>query len=172
MYVSSLVPCFCLSHVTCWTAAVFEQIGDSGAALCVIIISVLVLLRVTTPWIMAAYPRQMSLALVVVTSLILLFIILVPATTLNPYYGNTGLWCWIVGKDGTKRRLRVGTEYALMWTALATETLVYGYLLLRKLAHHYHWFGITSPFDRITFGAALGMFWYAVGKSGKTRWFC
>ena len=60
-------------------------------------------------------------------------------------------------------RLRLGTEYALIWAALATETLVYGYLLLRKLAHNYHWFGITSSFDSITFSAALGMFWYAVG---------
>jgi len=49
-----------------------------------------------------------------------------------------------------------------MWTALAAETLVYGYLLLRKLAHHYHWCGIEAPFDRINFRAVLGMFWYAV----------
>jgi len=146
----------------CRVQSVFEQIGDSGAALCVIIISVLVLLRVTTPSIMVAYPRQMSLALVAATSFILLFIILVPATTLDACCGNTDLWCWIVGRNGTTERLRVGTEFALMWAALAAETLVYGYLLLRKLAHHYHWFGITSSFDKITLKATIGMFWYAI----------
>ena len=67
--------------------------------------------------------------------------------------------------------LRVGTEYALLWIACLTEALVYGYLLLRKLAHRCHWFGITSSFDAITFSAALGMFWYAVGISSRIS-FC
>jgi len=85
----------------CRVQSAFEQIGDSGAALCVIIISVLVLLRVTTPAILAEYPRQISLALVVVTSLILLLIILVPAKTIGAYYGDTTCGAGLL--EGTER---------------------------------------------------------------------
>jgi len=146
----------------CRAQSALQQFGDSGAALCVMIISLLVLVRVTKPSLVTTRSRQISLTLVGLTSLILLFIILIPSTVIKGYYGDTDLWCWIVDINGTTSRLRIGTEYALMWSALAMETLVYGYLLLRKLAHRYHWFGITSPFDTITFNATLGMFWYAV----------
>jgi len=147
----------------CRTQSAFEQIGNFGAALCVMIISLLVLVRITRPSLITTRPRQISLILVALTTLILILLILVPSTVIKGYYGDTDLWCWIVDKNGTTSRLRIGTEYALLWSALATETLVYGYFLLRKLAHTYHWFGITSPsFDSITFSATLGMFWYAV----------
>ena len=112
-------------------------------------------------------PRQISLALVIFISLLLLFLVLVPSAVINGYLGvtDTGMWCWIVNMNGTTARLRVGTEYTLMWTALAADILVYGYLVIRKLGHKYHWFRTTSSFDAITFSAALGMFWYAVGMS-------
>jgi hypothetical protein len=146
-----------------WDAAVLSQIGDSGAALCVIIISVLVLVRVLNPGLINARPGQISFALVMITSLLLLIIILVPSTSIGGYFGNTGLWCWIVDKNGTTARLRVGTEYALMWTALGTETLVYGFLLLCRLQFCHRRFSIARQFDAISLDAALGMFWYAVG---------
>jgi hypothetical protein len=136
----------------CRTQSVFEQIGDSGAALCVIIISILVLVRIMNPAILNRNPHKLSLVLVLITSLILLLIILVPATVLKRYYGDTDLWCWIVDRNPTTARLRFGTEYVLMWIALGTETVVYTYILLR-----------TSTFDDISFKAAIGMFWYAVG---------
>ena len=148
-----------------WDAAVLSQIGDSGAALCVIIISVLVLVRVLKPGLINARPGQISFALVMITSLLLLIIILVPSTVIRRYYGNTDLWCWIVHRNGTTARLRVGTEYALMWAALGTETLVYGFLLLCRLPFCYGRFSIARQFDAISFDAALGMFWYAVGMS-------
>jgi len=150
-----------------WNIAVFRLIGDSGSALCVMTISLLVLVRIVKPSLVATRSRQISLALVLAISLTLLLITLVPSTMVGGYFGISvnRIWCWIA--DGVPSGFLYGTEYGLMWVALVTETLVYGYLLLRKLAHNYHWFGITSSFDSLTFSAALGMFWYAVGMFAR-----
>lgn len=70
--------------------AAFEQIGDSGAAICVIVISILVFLRNTHPALITYNPRQTSITLVVAVTFVLITIILVPATVLKHYYGDTG----------------------------------------------------------------------------------
>lgn len=138
----------------------------TGAALCVIEISVLVLVRVMKPSLVTRWPRQISLGLVVFTSLVLLCLVLVPSTVISGFFGvsDSGITCWVVNKNETTTGLGIGIEYVLTWIACLTGTLVSGYLLLRKLARRCRWFGIT-PFDAITFHAVLGMFWYAVGMS-------
>ena len=98
-----------------WTTAAFRMIGDCGSALCVIAISGLVLARVIQPSLVTRRLRQTSLALVILTSLLLLSLILVPSTVINGYLGvtDTGVWYWIVDMNKITAGLHVGTEYAL-----------------------------------------------------------
>ena len=70
--------------------AALEQIGNTGAAICVIVISLLVLARNVWPTLVTTNPRVKSTVLVVGVCIILLMVILIPALSIDHYYGNTG----------------------------------------------------------------------------------
>ncbi|KAF8336642.1 uncharacterized protein EI90DRAFT_205481 [Cantharellus anzutake] len=58
-------------------------------------------------------------------ALFITLMVSIPASTHHPYYGNTGMWCWIV-KGGGNGILRIGSEYAWMWLAILVTMLTYG----------------------------------------------
>lgn len=78
------------SLTCCFLPAVLKQIGESGAAMCVIVITVLVLIRNIYPALLTSNPRRLSIGLIASISIALLLLILIPSTTLKDYYANTG----------------------------------------------------------------------------------
>lgn len=56
-------------------------------------------------------PVRARIATMIAIGLIFLFLFLmicVPALTVDHYYGDTGLWCWIAGANTESLRLRIG----------------------------------------------------------------
>jgi hypothetical protein len=69
--------------------------------------------------------------------------IMIPATTIPHYYGNTGLWCWIAGEDVESLRLRIGECCLLLW-ALGAYSV--------RQSTHRGWIWQTDPLG-LKFGA-------------------
>ena len=60
-----------------------------------------------------ARARLVTMAFIAFIFTFLFLMIATPALTVDHYYGNTGLWCWIAGANTESLRLRIGELFEL-----------------------------------------------------------
>jgi len=142
----------------CTTQAVLKQIGNDGVAWFTIAIAVLTYLQVVHPSLLA-YGRAkiFAAASICFISVFIILMVVIPASTIHPYYGDTGMWCWI--KDDMtvgNYRLRIGSEYAWMWLAILVSVGTYGIIA-------YQWLRQASfDKDHKLKHDAIAMGWYPI----------
>lgn len=129
----------------CTAQAVLKQFGNDGTAWFTIAIAILTYIQVLSglrvvqgtrgdnpvSWISAIKPWTFAFFAICFIFTFLLLMIVIPATTIHPYYGNTGLWCWIVDTSPENGRLRIGSEYLFMWLAVIISSILY-FMIWRK----------------------------------------
>ncbi|KAF8336639.1 uncharacterized protein EI90DRAFT_3046603 [Cantharellus anzutake] len=140
----------------CTAQAVMKQIGNDGVAWFTIAIAVLTYLRVFHPGFLRERGEKIFMtASISFVALFIFIMVLIPAATLYPYYGDTGLWCWIV-KRKENSRLRIASEYAWMWLAVLVAIAAYGAIAYRLLRHSDLY---IRPLMR---RSAIAMGWYPI----------
>jgi hypothetical protein len=105
----------------CTAQGILKQMGNLGIALTSLLIAIhtfrILVLEVHIPrWV----PRA---AISMIWFIVLLIIVIPSATYEPPYYGNTGLWCWINTRKYPYAGL--GLEYAWMWLAAFLMLILY-----------------------------------------------
>jgi len=147
---------------------VLEQIGDAGTATSAFLVVILILAQYfRVDWIISN-PRTVSYTLFGFLLIFLTLLIAPPATTISNYYGNTGLWCWIVHGTGTNDRLQIGSTYGLIWVAALTSVFGYGYVLVSTIRDRNRADNsddddtLPDTNDVFTVQEAMGMMWYSV----------
>ncbi|KAF8325887.1 uncharacterized protein EI90DRAFT_3072122 [Cantharellus anzutake] len=149
----------------CVAQGVLEQFGDAGTALAAFSVAVLVVAYYhRVDWIVSN-PRTVSWCLIISMVMILVILIVPPASVISHFYGNTGLWCWIAHSSPTNDRLQIGACYALMWLAALTSVFGYGYVLIGTLIG-WNPSKVVTDSDIVlptwTSKEAWGMFWYSL----------
>ncbi|KAJ8508049.1 hypothetical protein ONZ45_g9638 [Pleurotus djamor] len=121
----------------CTAQGVLKQVGDVAVAFTSLTIAIhtflVLVLRYRVP------PRLRILSLSIPTpfmiiAFIWLFVVLavaIPAglhqNSDQPYYTNTGYWCWISDKYPSER---IGLEYLWLWAAAFIQIVIYAFLAL------------------------------------------
>jgi len=100
--------------------------------------------------------RRLAIAMIVLIFLFLFLMIIIPATTLPHYYGNTGPWCWITDANREASRLKIASEYAYFWLAAAISFVLYGIIVVNWLRE------ATAKGDRRRLRQAISMGWYPI----------
>ncbi|KAF8314365.1 uncharacterized protein EI90DRAFT_3090513 [Cantharellus anzutake] len=114
----------------CTAQAVMRQIGNDGVAWFTIAIVVLTYLQVFHPGFIGVRGQKIFMAASIgFISLFIFIMVLIPAATLYPYYGDTGLWCWIV-KRKENSRFWIASENAWTWLAVSVTLVAYGIIAL------------------------------------------
>ncbi|KAF8327921.1 uncharacterized protein EI90DRAFT_1642206 [Cantharellus anzutake] len=138
----------------CNAQAILKQVGNDGVACFTIAIAVLTFLQVMSPNALGRYgAKYFVIGAIASTVLFIFLIITVPATIDHPYYGNTDLWCWILKAGQSTRRLRIASEYAVMWLAVVLSAILYGTIVINWLLD-----AVDSQLRR----DAVKMLWYPI----------
>ncbi|TFK18819.1 hypothetical protein FA15DRAFT_675005 [Coprinopsis marcescibilis] len=106
----------------CTAQAVIKQIGINGVALTSLAIAVHTFLVLVFRW---RAPRHISKFLVLGVWIFTALVVSIPyAIHRNePYYGDTGYWCWIYYHWRTEQ---IVSEYLWVWTAAILMGILYG----------------------------------------------
>lgn len=122
----------------CTAQAVLKQLGNDGAALFTMFLGIMTLVPTVWPSVlMGNRGRRAVLGMIAFVVVFWLFMITIPATTIDHYYGSTGPWCWIPTSDADGSVSKIGevmgilTEYAWFWLASLTCFVCYGYIVVR-----------------------------------------
>ncbi|KAF8338247.1 uncharacterized protein EI90DRAFT_3042262 [Cantharellus anzutake] len=118
----------------CTGQATLKQIGNNGVAWFSMAIAVLTYLQVIhSTWLGKRGARIFAMGSICFITVFILLIVTVPASTIHPYYGKAGLWCWIGGSNASRQRLRFATQYAWIWLAILVSIVTYGRVAYRWL---------------------------------------
>jgi len=142
----------------CTMQAALKQMGNDGVAWLTIAISVLTYLQVVHPSVLGDRGAKIfAAASICFISLFIILMVAIPASTIHPYYGNTGMWCWIIDDNSPENdRLRIGSEYGWMWLAILVSVGTYGTIV-------YKWLRQASfDQDRNLKRDAIAMGWYPI----------
>ncbi|KAF8341446.1 uncharacterized protein EI90DRAFT_3033995 [Cantharellus anzutake] len=136
----------------CTTQSVFKQVGGNGLALFTIAIAVLTYLQVIHPdWSDHGGAKIFTAGSIYFIIQFIVTTVTIPAVLIHPYYGNIGMWCWIV--EGSKMRI---VQYTLMWVSVPILFITYG-----RVA--YKWLRQASFDDDINLRSdAIAMGWYPI----------
>ncbi|KAF9505897.1 hypothetical protein BS47DRAFT_1353472 [Hydnum rufescens UP504] len=135
--------------------SVLKQIGDDGVSWFTIAIAVMTFVQTMFPGkLNLSQARQLAAAMIVFIFLFLSLIIIIPATTISHYYGNTGAWCWITDTSGDASRLKIGSEYGYFWLTAIVTFVLYGTIVVNWLRE------ATVKGDRHRHREAVSMIWY------------
>ncbi|KAF8340417.1 uncharacterized protein EI90DRAFT_3285819 [Cantharellus anzutake] len=141
----------------CTAQAVMRQIGNDGVAWFTMAIAALTYLQLFHLNLLGERGAKIfAAASICFIAVFIILIVSIPASTLHPYYGNTGLWCWIV-KRKENSRLRIASEDAWIWLAVLVAIAVYGLIAYRwrqDMSHNY-----DNPVMRRN---AITMGWYPI----------
>ncbi|KAF8320616.1 uncharacterized protein EI90DRAFT_2606981 [Cantharellus anzutake] len=142
----------------CTTQAVLKQIGGNGVAWFTMAIAILTYLQVVHwSWFGESGAKVFAAGSICFIIIFIIMIILVPASTVHPYYGKSGLWCWIgVGKGTSRQRLRYATQYAWEWLAVLVSIVSYGAVAYKWLRQ------ASSGADYDLKRVAIAMGWYPI----------
>ncbi|KAF8305775.1 hypothetical protein DL93DRAFT_299721 [Clavulina sp. PMI_390] len=103
----------------CTTQAALKQLGNDGTAWFTIAIALMTFVQVVYPTLLTPKrARQVTYAAIGFIYLFLFLIIAIPSITIDHYYGNTGLWCWIAGSNTESLRLRVGERSLISYLSI------------------------------------------------------
>lgn len=142
-------------------AYVISQLADSNFFLFVqftIAIAILTFVQVCHPTLLSPQnARRVVYCSIVFIFLFLFLMISIPSLTIDHYYGDTGLWCWIAGVNEESLRLRIGSEYAYFWLAALVSIGCYGWIVFRWLQE------AGKEGDKLLMRDALAMGWYPAG---------
>ncbi|KAF9505895.1 hypothetical protein BS47DRAFT_484443 [Hydnum rufescens UP504] len=134
----------------CTTQAILKQIGDD--AWFTIAIAVMTFVQTMFPGrLNRSQARRLAIAMIILIFLFLFLMIIIPATTLPHYYGNTGPWCWITDANREASRLKIASEYAYFWLAAAISFVLYGIIVVNWLRE------ATAKGDRRRLRQAISM---------------
>jgi len=141
----------------CTAQAVLKQIGNDGVAWFAIAIAVMTFFQTMLPGkLNPSQARRLAGAMIIFIFLFLFLMIIIPATTIPHYYGNTGPWCWVTDSTVESSRLKIGSEYGYYWLAATVSVLVYGTIAVK-------WFKEASAErDRRLIRDAISMGWYPI----------
>ncbi|KAF8305771.1 hypothetical protein DL93DRAFT_2089256 [Clavulina sp. PMI_390] len=147
----------------CTAQAVLKQLTNDGAALFTMFLGIMTVLPTIWPAAMLGdgmrRAKRVVWGMVAFVVVFWLFIITIPATTVDHYYGSTGPWCWIPTKlNGhvipRNEYLGIATEYGWFWLASLTCFGCYGYIVVR-------WWKEADR-DPELIRQAIVMIWYPV----------
>jgi len=141
----------------CTAQAVLKQVGNDGVAWFTIAIAVLTFIQVLLPSKMGRDGRRYFVggAIVFIFGFLVLMVA-IPATIDHPYYGNTGLWCWIKDQSPSTSKLRIASEYAFMWLAVVISFICYGAIVIKWLSE------AAADRDPRLRRDAISMGWYPI----------
>ncbi|KAF9514261.1 hypothetical protein BS47DRAFT_1361789 [Hydnum rufescens UP504] len=104
----------------CTTQAILKQIGNDGMSCFTIAIAVMTFVQTMFPGrLNRSQARRLAIAMIVLIFLFLFLMIIIPATTLPHYYGNTGF--------------KIASEYVYFWLAAAISFVLYGIIVVNWL---------------------------------------
>ncbi|KAF8328087.1 uncharacterized protein EI90DRAFT_3065536 [Cantharellus anzutake] len=94
----------------CTTQAVLKHIGNQGVALYSIAIAVLTYLQVFhSKWLGKRGAKTFAALSVCFITIFITLIVIIPSSIIRPFYGNTGMWCWISRRHRTMRIVTIFT---------------------------------------------------------------
>ncbi|KAF8314363.1 uncharacterized protein EI90DRAFT_465085 [Cantharellus anzutake] len=141
----------------CTAQAVMKQLGNDGVAWFTIAIAVLTYLQVFHNELLGERGAKKFMAVsIFVIALFLLLMISIPASSRHPYYGDTGLWCWILN-ERHNGPLRIASEYAWMWFAVIVAIVAYG-----RIAYKWRRDASNNFDDPVMKRNAIAMGWYPI----------
>ncbi|TFK67850.1 hypothetical protein BDN72DRAFT_842536 [Pluteus cervinus] len=109
----------------CTAQGMLKQMGNVGIALTPQLIAAHTFLVIVLEW---SIPRIVSRIMISLIWVIIgLIISITTATYEAPYYGNTGLWCWISPKH---KYAGIAYEYAFMWFSSFVMLVLYIFIAL------------------------------------------
>ncbi|KAF8311536.1 uncharacterized protein EI90DRAFT_3160423 [Cantharellus anzutake] len=117
----------------CMAQGVLEQFGDAGTALAAFLVAVLVVSYYRRVTMIVDHPRAVSWVLILFFAMALVSLIILPTTMIRNFYGNVGLWCWILHGGASRNTLQIASCYALMLLGALASVVGYGYVFIGTL---------------------------------------
>ncbi|KAF8328086.1 uncharacterized protein EI90DRAFT_1596776 [Cantharellus anzutake] len=140
----------------CTTQAALKQVGNYGVALYTIAIAMLTYLQVLhSKWLGKRGAKIFAAASVCFITLFIILSVAIPASTIQSYYGDSGMWCWV--SKHYRGIWRIANETVWMCLAAPITILTYSTVV-------YKWLRQASfDADQDLKRDAISMGWYPVG---------